>query len=299
MSATTSPAKLMRAIVVEEFGGPEVLCLREVPAPEAHEGLVPLEVLAAGINYADTHQAENTYHTPATLPLIPGAEVIGRTPDGERIVALLPGGGGYAERALVSQELSVPVPEGVEDGQALAVILQGLTAWHLLRTSARMQPGESVVVHAAAGGVGTFALQLAKRWGAGRVIAVASSEQKRSLALELGADSVIFSDISLDLLEHCRGIIQQIGVLDQSRFLLTSAASIALQDASVDAITTRSVLIYVKAKQQAFQEFFRVLKTMKYDGYLGLDLGTRQPLVEGYRKSVARIRQIASELIRQ
>jgi len=192
-AATTSPAKLMRAIVVEEFGGPEVLRMREMPAPAAREGLIPVEVLAAGINYADTHQAENSYHTPATLPLIPGAEVVARAPHGERIVALLPAGGGYAERALVSEALSVPVPEGVEDAQALAAILQGLTAWHLLRTSARMEPGESVVVHAAAGGVGTLALQLAKRWGAGRVIAVASSEEKRSLALELGADVAIDS----------------------------------------------------------------------------------------------------------
>jgi ubiquinone/menaquinone biosynthesis C-methylase UbiE len=78
---------------------------------------------------------------------------------------------------------------------------------------------------------------------------------------EVGAaGKVIFSDISWDLVEHCRGIVQHMGALDQSRFLLMSAASIALQDASVDAITTRSVLIYVKAKQQAFQEFFRVLK---------------------------------------
>jgi NADPH2:quinone reductase len=83
------------------------------------------------------------------------------------------------------------VPDAVEDGQALAIILQGLTAWHLLRTSARMQPDETVVVHAAAGGVGTLAVQLAKRWGAGRVIAAASSEDKRRLALDLGADVAI------------------------------------------------------------------------------------------------------------
>jgi NADPH2:quinone reductase len=183
----------MRAIVVEQFGGPEVLKLAEAPEPESRNGLTPVEVSSAGINYADTHQAENSYHAPAKLPLIPGAEVVGTTPGGERIVGLLPGGGGYAERALVSPALSVPVPDVVEDGQALAIILQGLTAWHLLRTSAQMQPGESVVVHAAAGGVGTIAVQLAKRWGAGRVVAAASSEDKRRLALELGADAAVDS----------------------------------------------------------------------------------------------------------
>jgi NADPH:quinone reductase len=184
----------MRAIVVEQFGGPEVLKPAEVPDPEPSNGDVRVDVSAAGINYADTHHAENSYHQPATLPLIPGGEVVGTTPQGERIVALLPSGGGYAERALVSPALMVPVPDAVEDGQALAIILQGLTAWHLLKSSARMGPGESVVVHAAAGGVGTLAVQLAKRFGAGRVIAAASSEEKRSLALELGADVAIDSN---------------------------------------------------------------------------------------------------------
>ena len=181
----------MRAIVVEEFGGPEVLKLGEAPEPEPKNGLIPVEVSAAGINYADTHQVENSYHAAPKLPLVPGGEVVGTTPDGQRVVALLAGGGGYAERALVSPAASVPVPDGVQDGQALAIILQGLTAWHLLRTSARMREGESVVVHAAAGGVGTLAVQLAKRWGAGRVIAAASSDDKRKLALDLGADVAI------------------------------------------------------------------------------------------------------------
>ena len=183
----------MRAIVVEEFGGPEVLKLGEAPEPESKNGLVKVEVSSAGINYADTHQVENSYHAPPKLPLIPGAEVVGTMPDGQRVVALLPAGGGYAERALVSPAMSVPIPDGVEDGQALAIVLQGLTAWYLLRSSAQMQPGDSVVVHAAAGGVGTLAVQLAKRWGAGRVVASASSEEKRKLALELGADAAIDS----------------------------------------------------------------------------------------------------------
>jgi NADPH2:quinone reductase len=181
----------MRAIQITEFGGPEVLVLRDIDDPRSDNGLVPVDVASAGINYADTHQAENSYHSPAQLPLVPGAEVVGTTPEGERVVALLPAGGGYAEKALVHRALTVPLPDAVEDGQALSLVLQGLTAWHLLRTSAKLEPGESVVVHAAAGGVGTLAVQLAKRWGAGRVIAAASSEEKRALALELGADVAI------------------------------------------------------------------------------------------------------------
>jgi NADPH2:quinone reductase len=179
----------MKAIQVNEFGGPEVLVLSELPDPEPAEGLVPIEVSAAGVNYADTHQAENSYLAPAQLPLIPGAEVVGTTPDGQRVVALVMGG--YAQRTLASPHLMFPVPDGVSDGEALAIVLQGATAWHLLRTSARIVEGESVVVHAGAGGVGSLAIQLAKRWGASRVIATASSQDKRDLTLELGADVAI------------------------------------------------------------------------------------------------------------
>jgi NADPH:quinone reductase len=181
----------MRAIRITQFGGPEVLELVEDQSePEAAPGSTLLDISHAGINYADTHQAENSYLAPAELPLVPGAEAVGTTPDGRRVVALL-GGGGYAERARAADALSFDVPDSVDDGQALALVLQGLTAWHLLRTSAKLERGESVVVHAAAGGVGTLAVQLAKLYGAGRVIAVASSQEKRALAADLGADVTV------------------------------------------------------------------------------------------------------------
>jgi len=182
----------MRAIQIAEFGGPEVLTLTELPDPEPGAGQVLIAVAAAGVNYADTHQAENSYLSPTRLPLVPGAEVVGFTPDGRRVVALL-AGGGYAERAVAAEATAFEVPEVVDDGQALALVLQGLTAWHILRTSARLAPGETVVVHAAAGGVGSLAVQLAKAWGAGRVIATASSEGKRDLARSLGADVAVDS----------------------------------------------------------------------------------------------------------
>jgi NADPH:quinone reductase len=181
----------MRAIRITEFGGPEVLTLvDDQPEPAPRQGELLIDVGHAGVNYADTHQAEDSYLAPSTLPLVPGAEVVGTTQDGRRVVALL-AGGGYAEQVVAPAPLAFDVPDGVSDGQALALVLQGTTAWHLLRTSAHLQPGESVVVHAAAGGVGTLAVQLAKRWGAGNVIAVASSQEKRQLALELGADEAV------------------------------------------------------------------------------------------------------------
>jgi NADPH:quinone reductase len=183
----------VRAIRISRWGGPEVLELvDDHPEPVPGDGEVLIEVSRAGINFADTHARENTYLARYELPLVPGAEVAGTTQDGRRVAALV-GTGGYAERVAAPQALTVPIPDGVSDGQALALLLQGLTAWHLYRTSARLQEGETVVVHAAAGGVGSLAVQLAKPFGAGLVIATASSEEKRRLALELGADEAVNS----------------------------------------------------------------------------------------------------------
>lgn len=179
----------MRAVLMREFGGPDVLRLEDVPTPVPAPGEVLVRVTRAGMNFADTHTRENTYLAEAELPLVPGAEVAGvREDTGERVVALV-GSGGYAQYATAPAEQVFPVPAGVDDGTALALLLQGLTAWHLYRTCARTAPGESVVVHAAAGGVGSLAVQLGRAFGAGRVIATASSEEKRALALELGADA--------------------------------------------------------------------------------------------------------------
>ena len=184
----------MRAIQVSHFGGPDVLELVDLPDPEPVPGLELLRVTAAGVNYADTHAAENSYLSAQTLPFIPGAEVVGTLDDGRRLCGFTAsGGGGYAELALVAPAACFEVPDGVSDAAALSLLVQGLTAYQLLRTSARMVPGETVVVMAAAGGVGSLAVQLAKMWGAGRVIAVASTPDKRDLALSLGADVAVDS----------------------------------------------------------------------------------------------------------
>jgi NADPH2:quinone reductase len=178
----------MRAIQMTEFGGPEVLELVELPKPVPADGEVLINVSRAGLNFADTHTRTNSYVQKATLPLIPGGEVAGvREDTGERVVALV-GSGGYAEYATAPESMVFPIPDGLDDGTALAIVIQGTTAWHLYKTSARVSDGESVVVHGAAGGVGSMAVQLGHELGAARVIATASNEQKRELALELGAD---------------------------------------------------------------------------------------------------------------
>ncbi|TDU88136.1 NADPH2:quinone reductase [Kribbella voronezhensis] len=185
----------MRAIQVSRYGGPEVLALTELPTPVPAPDELLVEVSAAGVNYADTHRTDGSYRGGSLLPFVPGVEVVGRGADGRRLLAPIFSGGGYAEEAVIPAARAVEVPDEVSDGQALALLVQGLTAWHVLRNSARLAPGETVVVNAAAGGVGTLAIQLAKFFGAGRVIAVASRPDKRELAINLGADVAVNSSL--------------------------------------------------------------------------------------------------------
>jgi NADPH2:quinone reductase len=181
----------MKAIQIEEFGGPEALGLVELEDPTPGEGEVVVEVVRAGINFADTHATRNDYLAEQSLPLIPGTEIAGRTADGRRVAALL-GSGGYAQKAVVPEALLIPLPDEVDDDQAAAMLLQGLTAMALVTRCARIEAGESIVIEAAAGGTGTLAVQVAKRAGA-KVIGLASSAEKRELVEGLGADVCIDS----------------------------------------------------------------------------------------------------------
>jgi NADPH2:quinone reductase len=180
----------MRAVRIDEFGGPEVLQVVDVPKPEPGDGEVLIEVSRAGMNFADTHQRENSYLARFETPLVLGGEVAGKTEDGRRVIAMLPSGG-YAEYAVAPEAALFPIPDGLDDGAALALLIQGVTAWHLYRTSAKLAEGESVVVVSGAGGVGSLAVQLGRPFGAGRVIATASTEAKRELTLSLGADAAV------------------------------------------------------------------------------------------------------------
>jgi NADPH2:quinone reductase len=181
----------MKAIQIKEFGGPDMLEYVDLPDPTPGEGQVVVDVARVGVNFADTHATRNDYLAEQSLPLVPGAEISGRTPDGRRVAALL-GSGGYAQKALVPESLLIPIPDEVDDDQAAALLLQGLTALALVKRCARIEAGETIVVEAAAGGTGTFAVQIAKRAGA-RVVALASSEEKRGLCERLGADVTVDS----------------------------------------------------------------------------------------------------------
>lgn len=187
----------MKAIQFTAFGGPEVLTMVEIEQPEIGEQDVLVEVKAIGVNYADTARREGKYVVETKLPFIPGAEVAGvvvktgaavkNFKEGDRVVSLIESGG-YAEYARIPSSVLIPIPEGVAYEQAVALPLQGLTAYHVLKTMGRLEVGETVLVHAAAGGVGSLAIQLAKKFGAGKVIATASTTEKLDFAKELGAD---------------------------------------------------------------------------------------------------------------
>jgi NADPH:quinone reductase len=204
----------MRAVQITEFGDLDVLNLADVDVPEPGDGEVLIRVSHAGINFADTHQRENSYLARFELPLIPGGEVAGVVergtdgiPEGTRVAAMLRSGG-YAQYAVAPAITTFPIPDGVDDGTALAMLIQGVTAWHLYRTSAKLEEGESVVVISGAGGVGSLAVQLGKPFGAGRVIATSSSEEKRQLTLELGADAAVdpnAEDLTAALVEANEG----------------------------------------------------------------------------------------------
>ena len=176
--------------------------LVELDDPENGDGMVVVDIARAGINFADTHATRDDYLAKQSLPMIPGGEVSGTTPDGTRVAALL-AGGGYAEKVAVPESFLIPVPDGVSDDAAAGLLLQGLTAHALVHRCARLEEGETIVVQAAAGGTGSLAVQLAKRAG-GKVIALASSEEKRSLAERLGADATADSradDLQAAILE--------------------------------------------------------------------------------------------------
>ncbi|HEY1778566.1 MAG TPA: quinone oxidoreductase [Solirubrobacteraceae bacterium] len=190
----------MRAIWFERNGGPDVLEEREVAEPQPGEGDVLVDVEAAGVNYRDVYEREgNGYGTPP--PAIIGVEGAGTVAGSAERVAWIGVAGSYAERVTAPRDRLVNVPESVPSEIAAAAILQGLTAHYLANDSYPIAPGDWVLVHAAAGGVGLLLTQLAKL-GGGQVIATTSTAEKAELAREAGADHVIgYDDFAAEVRE--------------------------------------------------------------------------------------------------
>jgi len=188
----------MRAVVVHEPGGPEVLIAQELPSPEPGPGQLRVDVAVAGVNYIDVYYRTGAY--PLPTPFIAGSEGAGVVSgvgagvtgyqEGDHVAWAMVAGAGYAEQVIVPAERAVPVPAGIDDETAGAILLQGLTAHYLTRSTYPVRPGETALVHAAAGGVGQLLTQALTAQGV-RVIATTSSADKATLARAAGATDVI------------------------------------------------------------------------------------------------------------
>ena len=188
-------------IIFERYGDPHVLQFRGAAVPVFGPGEVSLRVSAIGVNYSDVLRRRNTYFMPTPLPYVPGTEVVGTIeelgPDidaplalGRRVLAILPQGGGYAEHVTAHARYCIPLPPGIDDATATAIFVQGSTAQLMVTHLAGVLSGKTVLIHAAAGGVGSLLVQLCKLQDA-RVIAAAGGPSKLEVASALGADVTV------------------------------------------------------------------------------------------------------------
>ncbi len=233
----------MRAVVVEHAGGPEVLELQDRQTPEPGPGELRVDIAAAGVNFIDIYQRSGAYPMPmphvcgsegaGTVSAV-GAEVTGAA-IGDRVAWAGVTGAGYAEQVLVPAERAVPVPDGVALQVAAALMLQGMTAHYLCVSTYAVQPGDDVLVHAAAGGVGLLLTQLVTLRG-GRVIATTSTAEKAELARGAGATEVI-DYTSADVAAEVRRLTDGRGVA-----VVYDGVGRSTFDASLDSLRVRGLL---------------------------------------------------------
>jgi NADPH:quinone reductase len=231
----------MQAVTVTEFGGPEVFTPSEQPRPTPGPGQVLVDVSVAGINYMDVYQ--RTGATPVQPPYVAGVEGVGVVAEvgadvtdltvGQRVGWLSGGQGSFAESVVVDAGRAVPIPDGVEDATAAAALMQGVTAHYLATDAFPVQPGDTVLVHAAAGGVGQLLTQNVKIRG-GRVIGTVSTEAKAEAARAAGAEHVLAYD---DFAEEARKLTDGVGVA-----AVYDGVGAATFDASLASLRIRGVL---------------------------------------------------------
>jgi NADPH2:quinone reductase len=215
----------LRAVLLREPGGPERLELADLPDPEPADGQVLVRVRAAGINFADVLIRQGRYPQAPPLPTVLGHEVAGEV-DGRRVMTASGSAGGYTELTTADEEWLVPLPESASFEEGASFLTTFLTAYIPLTRLTRVGPGTTVLVHAAAGGVGSASVQVARHLGA-NVVATASSEEKRRLALDLGADEayaydefadkvkadVVMDAVGGDVFKQSIGVLNPLGVV--------------------------------------------------------------------------------------
>jgi NADPH2:quinone reductase len=234
----------MRAVVVIQTGGPEVLVAQDLPSPDPGPGELRVDVAGAGVNYIDVYYRTGAY--PLATPFIPGSEGAGVVSavgngvtgfhQGDHVAWAMVPGAGYAEQVIVPAARAVPVPAGIDDETAGAVLLQGLTAHYLTRATYPARPGETALVHAAAGGVGLLLTQVLSTRGV-RVIATTSTTSKAALALEAGAAEVIRYDRE-DVATEVRRLTDDRGV-----DVVYDGVGRATFDGSIDSLRPRGMFV--------------------------------------------------------
>lgn len=190
----------MHGIICHEHGSPDVMQWEELPDPDPESGQVVIQTEAVGVNFVDTMRRSGGHPAAPPAPFTPGVELVGHVlsvgthvshfKPGDRVIGRCQTHGSYAERVTVEERFTVPCPESIPAADAAGLFVNPQTAYHALITMGRTEPGDSVLVTAAAGGVGLCAIQLAKALGA-RVIAVAGAADKLALATDVGADRAI------------------------------------------------------------------------------------------------------------
>jgi NADPH:quinone reductase len=303
------------AVVVRATGGPEVLELGQIEPPKPGDGELLVTVHAAGVNYIDTYHRRGLY--PLDLPFTPGKEGAGVVASvgsgvtgvavGDRVAWGEGSLGAYAQQVVVPAGMAVPVPDGIDDETAAAAMLQGLTAHYLVTSTYPVKPGDTVLVHAAAGGVGLLLTQVAKARG-GKVIGTVSTAEKEELAREAGADEVI-RYTETDFAEEVTRITGGAGVavvydgvgrdtFDKSMTCLSSRGMLALYGASSGPVPpvdpqrlnaggslflTRPTLAHHVATPEELRwrcdELFTAIKADR----LKIRIGGRYPLAEASR----------------
>jgi NADPH2:quinone reductase len=204
----------MKAIQITRLDGPEAVELVEIDEPVAGEGQVLIAVKASGVSFPEVLQTRGLYQMKPPVPFTPGSEVAGDVIAADGSTGFKPGDrvvgftllGGFAEKAVAQADMVYPLPDNVSYEQGAALPLNYLTAYFALVERGRLAEGESVLVHGAAGGVGTAAIQIAKAFGAGRVIAVTSTPEKGAVAMEAGADEFVLVEGFKDAVKAGGGV---------------------------------------------------------------------------------------------
>jgi NADPH2:quinone reductase len=305
----------MRSLQIAELGGPDALEVAEVPEPAVSHMLTPgegvvVDVHAAAVSFPDVLQSRGLYQFKPDLPFVPGAEVAGlvrSAPDGagvapgDRVMAFT-GIGGMAEVAVAPAYMTFPLPQSLDFDQGAALILNYHTAYFALKLRGRLREGERVLVHGAAGGVGTAALQVAKGLGA-TTVAVVSSDEKEKVAREAGADDVVRSDAPWreQVVERTGGVdvvLDPVGgdrftdslrsLREEGRVVVVGFTGGSIPEVKVNRLLLRNTDVvgagwggYVMSKPELNQEIGEALDRMIADGVVRPVVGARLPLEGG------------------